>query len=44
MSILTDWSLFAPFLVKGIISCLLIGVVGMLITNINAFYEPEDDM
>jgi hypothetical protein len=43
MSILTDWSLLANFLVKGIVSCMLVAVIGVLISNIHPFHEPSDD-
>ncbi len=44
MSILTDWSLLGMFVIKGIISCMLVAVIGSGIANIHAFHEPEDDM
>lgn len=43
MSILTDWSLILPFVVKGCISCMLVALIGYGIANIHAFHDPDDD-
>lgn len=43
MSILTDWSLLGNFTIKGIIACMVVAVIGVLISNIKPFHEPSDD-
>ncbi len=43
MNILTDWSLLAPFVIKGTISSFLVAIIGYGIANIHAFHDPEDD-
>lgn len=44
MGILTDWSLLSMFVIKGVISCMLIALIGSAIANFRAFHEPQDDM
>lgn len=43
MSILTDWSLIGPFMVKGIVSTMLVAVIGYAVANIHAYHDPDDD-
>lgn len=43
MSILTDWSLLAPFVIKGIVSSFLVAAIGYALANVRAYHDPEDD-
>lgn len=43
MSILTDWSLIGAFTIKGIISCMLVAVIGYGLANIHPYHDPDDD-
>lgn len=43
MNFLTDWSLLSPFMIKGIVSCILVAVIGYGLAHIHPFHESEDD-
>ena len=43
MGILTDWSLIMPFVVKGIVSCVLIAFIGYGLSGALSYHEPDDD-
>jgi hypothetical protein len=42
MSLFTDWTFLGPFMTKGIILFILLGVIGYGIGKIT-FHEPRDD-
>lgn len=43
MEVFTDWSLLSNFLIKGVVSCFLITLIGVALTRIKPYYDPEDD-